>query len=64
MVNKNSLKSSISQALKIRKPLLTLKFYKIYHFELLKLKNSNIILDYKIINRKLTILINLNAKIF
>lgn len=54
----------LKQALKIRKPILKIKFFKIYKDQLKTLKQQNIILDYKVLdNKKLIILINLNAKI-
>lgn len=63
MVNKNSLTSYLRQAKKIRKPYINIRFYKLYSLELVSLKNQNIILDYKILNSKLIINLNLNAKL-
>lgn len=63
MVNKNSLKSCLKQALRIRRPYITIRFFKIYSNELYVLKQQNYILDYKVINLNVTIFLNLNAKL-
>jgi len=55
------IKNYIKQSLKVRKDTLIVKYYKIYNTELLKYKQKNVILFYKVQNNKLFIKINLNA---